>query len=296
MKQLIQCVPNYSEGRDLAKFDKIVDVFRAKKGIKLLDYSSDAVHNRSVISLLAEPEPLEEALIASVSLAKELIDMRKHKGQHPRMGAVDVIPFVPIKNSSMAECVALSKRVAEKIHRQCGVPIYLYEKSASTNNRENLADIRREEFEGMFAKVKLPEWKLDYGMECHPTYGVTAIGARLPLIAFNVFLATDDLTIAKKIARNIRHSNGGLRYLKAIGIEFKKRGIVQVSMNLTDYTKTPLYRVVELIKIEARRYGVNVIHSELIGLAPMAAFIDTAEWYLQLENFSAEQILESHLL
>ncbi len=295
MKQLVQCVPNYSIS-DLKNFDKIVEVFRAREGIKLLDYSSDAVHNRSVISLLGEPEALVTAVVDSVAKAKELIDMRSHKGEHPRMGAVDVIPFVPISNITMDECISLSKRVAQAMYEQCDVPVYLYEKSASSAERANLSNLRKGGFEAMAEKVKIPAWRPDFGTDCHSTYGITAVGARLPLIAFNVFLATDRIEVAEKIAKNIRHINGGLRYLKAIAVDFKERGVVQVSMNLTDYTKTPLHRVVELIKIEAKRYGVSVLSSELIGLAPMDAFIRAAEWYLQLENFSSHQIIEKHLL
>ncbi len=296
MNKVIQCVPNYSEGRDLAKIEKILDAFRGKEGLKLLDYSSDKDHNRTVVTLVGEPEALKKAVVESVGLAKELIDLTKHEGQHPRMGAVDVIPFIPIKNTTVEECVELSKEVAEAMHKEHGVPVFLYEKSATAPHRENLAKLRKGQFEGMFEKVKEAEWALDFGTEVHPTYGVTAVGARMALVAFNVLLDTDNLDIATKIAKNVRHINGGLRFVKGIGIDMPERGITQVSMNMTDYTKTPLYRSFELIKVEARRYGVNVIGSEIIGLVPMAAMIDTAEWYLGVEDFSIDQVLEKRMM
>ncbi len=296
MSKVVQCVPNFSEGRDTEKIERILNAFRGKEGVKLLDYSSDKDHNRSVVTLVGEPQAVKNAVVEAVGLAKVEIDMTKHEGQHPRMGAVDVVPFIPIKEMDIEECVALAKETAAEMNSKHGVPVFLYEKAASAAHRENLAKVRKGQFEGMFEKVKEEEWKLDYGTECHPTYGVTAVGARMPLVAFNVLLDTDNLDIANKIARNVRHLNGGLRYVKGIGIDMPERKITQVSMNMTDYTKTPLYRSFELIKVEARRYGVNVIGSEIIGLVPMEAMISTAEWYLGVEDFSIEQVLEKRMM
>jgi glutamate formiminotransferase / 5-formyltetrahydrofolate cyclo-ligase len=295
--KIVQCVPNFSEGRDLEKIEKIVNPFRAKEGVKLLDYSRDMDHNRVVVTVVGEPEAVKNAMIEAMGVAIEVIDMTKHSGQHPRMGAVDVVPFIPIKNISMTEAVELSKEFAREASEKYNLPIFLYEKSASDPQRENLAVVRKGEFEGMAEKVKLPEWRPDFGpAEVHKTAGVTAVGARMPLVAFNVNLDTPNLEIASKIAKNVRFLGGGLRFCKAIGIDLKERGITQVSMNMTDYSKTALYRSFELIKIEARRYGVNVVGSEIIGLVPMEALIDTAVYYLGVEDFSMEQVLESRIM
>ncbi|MEG1562771.1 MAG: glutamate formimidoyltransferase [Bacteroides sp.] len=295
--KMIECVPNFSEGRDLAKIDQIVAPFRARAGVKLLDYSNDEDHNRLVVTLVGEPEPLRDAVIEAIGIAVNLIDLNHHKGQHPRMGAVDVVPFIPIKNTTMDEAIALSKEVAEAVSRLYNLPVFLYEKSASAPYRENLATIRKGEFEGMKEKIKLPEWAPDFGAaECHPTAGTVAIGARMPLVAYNINLNTNDLEIATKIAKNIRHINGGLRYVKAMGVELKERNITQVSINMTDYTRTALYRAFELTRIEARRYGVSIVGSEIIGLVPMEALIDTASYYLGLENFSMQQVLEARIM
>ncbi len=298
MAKLFECVPNYSEGRDLAKVDQIVDCFRGKKGVKLLDYSSDEDHNRTVVTVLGEAEALQSAVVSSVGKALELIDMTKHSGQHPRMGAVDVIPFIPIRDATMEEADALAKATAKEASEKYAQPFFLYEASASAPHRVNLADIRKGQFEGMAEKMKDQTlWKPDFGpATIHPTGGVTAIGARAPLVAFNVNLATSDMDIAWKIVRTVRYVNGGFRFCKALPVELKERGIVQVSMNLTDYSKTAIYRVFEAIKTECRRFGVNVIGSEVIGLVPMQALIDCAEYYLQIENFSSDQVLESYLL
>jgi glutamate formiminotransferase len=293
MKKIIECVPNFSEGRDLAKIEKIVAPFRGREGVKLLDYQTDKDHNRAVVTVVGEPDPLKDALIESMGIAIHVIDMRRHQGQHPRMGAIDVVPLIPVKNVSPEEAIALSKEIAATAADRYNLPIFLYGKSATRLERENLATIRKGQFEGMAAKIKQPEWKPDFGPPAiHPSAGVTAIGARTPLVAYNVNLDTNNLEIADRIARQVRHISGGLRYCKGIGIELKDRGIVQVSMNMTDFTKTALYRVFELIKIEARRYGVNVVGSEIIGLVPMEALIDTAAYYLGLEDFSMEQVLE----
>jgi glutamate formiminotransferase len=293
MKKILQCVPNFSEGRDLEKIEKIVNPFRGKNGVKLLDYQNDEDHHRSVVTVVGEPEPLMSAVVESIGVAVELIDMRAHKGQHPRMGAVDVVPFIPIKNVSVQEAVDISKATAKLTADAYSLPIFLYEQSATRPERRNLATIRKGQFEAMAEKLSQVDWAPDFGpARVHPSAGVTAMGARMPLVAFNVNLDTDRLEIADQIAKQVRHINGGLRYCKGIGIELKDRGIVQVSMNMTDYTKTALYRVVELIKIEARRYGVNVVGSEIIGLVPMEALIDSAVYYLGVEDFSMSQVLE----
>jgi len=297
MNKIIECVPNFSEGRDFEKIEKIVEPFRGKEGVKLLDYSNDVDHNRMVVTLVGEPEPLCKALLEAIGVAVNLIDLNHHQGQHPRMGAVDVVPFIPIRNSSMDECIALSKDFGAKVAELYNIPVFLYEKSASAPNRENLANIRKGEFEGMAEKIKLPEWKPDFGpAERHPTAGTVAIGARMPLVAYNINLDTPSLEIAHDIAKKIRFIGGGLRYCKAMGVELKDRGITQVSINMTDFTKTALYRAFELVRIEARRYGVNIVGSEIIGLVPMEALIDTASYYLGLEHFSMQQVLESRIM
>ncbi len=249
-----------------------------------------------VVTVVGEYEALKNAVVEAVGIATELIDMTKHEGQHPRMGATDVIPFIPIKNASMEECIKLSKEVAETVYNKFGVPSFLYEKSASKSDRENLATVRKGQFEGMAEKVKDPAWTPDFGNNIHPTAGITAIGARMPLVAFNVNLNTNDIEIANKIAKNVRHLSGGLRFCKALGIALEERGIVQISMNMTDFTKTPLYRAFELIRIEAQRYGVSIVGSEIIGLVPMDALLATSEYYLGIENFSYEQVLEKRIM
>ena len=297
LKKMIECVPNFSEGRDLDKIEQIVNPFRGKQGVKLLDYQRDEDHNRLVVTALGEPVAMKQAVMEAIGVAVDLIDMRKHEGQHPRMGAIDVVPFIPIKNVSMTEAVDFSKDVANEVSEKYGLPVFLYEKSATSIERQNLAAIRKGQFEGMAEKLKDPRWKPDFGpKEIHPTAGVTAVGARMPLVAFNVNLNTDDLDIANAIAYRVRHSSGGLRYCKAIGVALRERGIVQVSMNMTDYTKTALYRAFELVRIEARRYGVNIVGSEIIGLVPMEALIDTAVYYMGIEKFSMEQVLEARIM
>lgn len=295
--KIMECVPNFSEGRDLDKIERIVNAFRGKAGVKLLDYSNDEDHNRLVVTVVGEPVELQMAVLEAVGKAVELIDLNVHKGQHPRMGAVDVIPFIPIKGCTMEEAIAVSKAVGSEIAERYQLPVFLYEKSASNPTRENLAAIRKGEFEGMADKIKQPEWKPDYGLpERHPTAGAVAVGARMPLVAYNINLGTDNLTIADSIAKKIRYIGGGLRYCKAMGVKLEDRGIVQVSINMTDYTRTALYRAFELVRIEARRYGVPVVGSEIIGLVPMEALIDTAAYYLGLENFSIDQVLESRIM
>lgn len=296
LTRIVECVPNFSEGRNLEKIEKIVQPFRWQQGVKLLDYQRDEDHNRCVVTVVGEPEALKAAVLEAMGAAVAVIDMRTHRGQHPRMGAVDVVPFIPVKNITMKEAVELSRQVAESAAQKFDLPIFLYEETATAAHRRNLADIRKGQFEGMPEKIRLPEWKPDFGpVGIHPSAGVTAIGARMPLVAYNVNLGTSDLSIANDIARKIRHLSGGLRYCKALGIDLKDRGIVQVSINMTDYTKTALYRVFELIRIEARRWGVPVVGSEIVGLVPMGALVDTAAYYLQLENFKMDQVLESRI-
>jgi len=297
MKKIMECVPNFSEGRDPGKIEKIVSPFRGKDGIKLLNCEKDADHNRMVVTAAGEPDVLRDALIESVGAAIELIDMRQHKGEHPRMGAVDVIPFVPVRNVTMGDAIELSKEVAGIVWEKYRLPVFLYEASTDNQVRKNLANIRKGQFEGMREKLKSPMWKPDFGeARMHPTAGVVAIGARMPLVAFNVNLDTNNIEIAESIAKAVRHINGGLRYCKAIGITLKQRNITQVSMNMTDYTKTPLYRVVELIRIEAKRYGVQIVGSEIVGMVPMEALVDASVYYLGLEDFSIEKVLELGIL
>ena len=295
--KIVECVPNFSEGRDKEKIERIVNPFRTKQGVKLLNYSNDEDHNRCVVTVIGEPQALTEALYEAIEVAVKEIDMTKHEGQHPRMGAVDVVPFIPIRNMEMDEAIALSKEVGKTIGERFGVPVFLYEKSASAPHRENLAKIRKGQFEGMAEKVHEPEWIPDFGpKDIHPTAGVVAVGARMPLVAYNVNLNTSDLSIADAIAKKVRFIGGGLRFCTAMGVELQDRNIVQVSMNLTDYTKTAVYRAHEMVRMEAKRYGVEVVGSEVIGLVPMMALVQCAEYYLGIENFSEDQILETRLM
>lgn len=296
MNKIVECVPNFSEGRDLKKIERIVNAFRAKENMKLLDYSNDKDHNRMVVTAIGEPEAMKAAIIEAVGIAVKEIDLTRHEGQHPRIGAADVIPFIPVKGMCLEEADALAKDTARMLAEKYALPVYLYEKSASAEHRRNLAAIRKGEFEGLTEKMKLPEWKPDFGPdERHPAAGASVVGARMPLIAFNVNLNTDKLEIADRIAKKVRFIGGGLRFCKAMGVELKDRKQVQVSMNLTDYSQTSIYQAVEMIRFEARRYGVAISGSELIGLLPLQAVVDTASYYLGLENFSAKQILETHL-
>lgn len=294
-EKIVECVPNFSEGRNGKVIEKIADAFRVD-GVKLLDYSADVDHNRSVFTVVGEPTELAEAVIKAVGVAKDNIDLTKQSGEHPRIGAADVVPFVPIKNVSVEETVELSKFVGQQIATRHGVPVYLYEKSATAANRVNLADIRKGQFEGLSEKMKAEEWKPDFGnSEPHPTAGATVVGCRPFLVAFNVNLDTPDVEIATKIARRVRFINGGLRFVKALGVKLNSRNVAQVTMNLTDYTKTPVYAAFETVRMEARRYGVNVIGTEIIGLIPQQALLDCVEYYLQIENFSSDKVLENNL-
>lgn len=294
--KLVECVPNVSEGRDQEKIEELASAVRRTPGVWLLDVDPDSNHNRTVITFVGAPEAVEQAVLNLVGQAIKIIDLRRHRGEHPRMGAVDVIPFVPIKDMAMEECVELSKRVGQRIWERFQIPVYLYERSASRPEREDLSFIRKGEFEGFFAKIHEPEWAPDFGeRRVHPTAGVVAVGARMPLIAFNVNLGTNNLEIARKIAQAVRHSNGGLRYVKALGFKLEDRGLVQVSMNMTNYQKTPLHQAFLLVKLEAERYGVSVVGSEIVGLVPREALYQAAEFFLQLEDFKREQILEERL-
>ena len=297
MAKLVECIPNVSEGRRTEVIESIVGVIKEVPGVVLLDYSSDASHNRSVITMVGDPDSVGEAAFRLAKAARDNIDLNHHTGEHPRMGAIDVIPFVPIKEMSVAECVELSKKVGERIYNELSIPVFLYEESATAPHRKNLAAIRKGQFEGMAEKVKQDKWHPDYGNdEIHPTAGVVAVGARAPLVAFNINLGTSDITVADKIAKIIRESSGGLKYVKALGVMLEDRNIAQVSINMCNYEKTPLYRVFELVRAEAARYGVTIIGSEIIGLTPMGALIDTAEYYLKIENFSRAQVLENRLM
>lgn len=297
MAKLMECIPNFSEGRDLQKVEKIIDTLRGKEGVKLLDYSSDSDHNRTVVTVIGEPEKLKNAMIEFAGAVYENIDMQNHEGGHPRMGALDVVPFVPISDVSMDECVAMAKTVGSEIGEKFGVPVYLYEEAASAAHRKNLAKVRKGQYEGFFEKIKEDQWAPDFGpIEMNAKSGCTAISARVPLVAFNVNLGTDNLEVATKIGKIVRHIGGGLRYVKAMGVMLEERQIAQVSMNLVNYEKTSVYRAFEMIKMEAKRYGVPVVGSEVIGLVPMKALIDCAEYYLQIENFSMDQILEKRIM
>ena len=271
---------------------------RNTAGCTLLDYSSDETHNRSVITYMGSPEAVEEASIKLAKKAVELIDLTKHEGGHPRMGCVDVMPFIPIKEATTEDCIELSKKVGARIAEEADLPVFLYEDSATAKHRKNLAKIRKGQFEGMAEKVKEDKWIPDFGgQRIHPTGGVVAVGARPPLIAFNINLATDNVEIAKKIANIIREVKGGFKCVKAMGLLLEDRNVAQVSINMTNFNVTPLHRVLELVRREAARYGVNVIGTEVIGLAPMQAFLDAAEYYLQIEDFNPDvQVIENHLL
>ena len=297
MKRLIECVPNFSEGREAPKMDAIVEAMRSVPGVSILDRSSDADHNRSVVTLAGEPEAVAEAAICGVGKAAELIDLTRHSGVHPRIGATDVLPFIPVEGCTIEDCVDLAHRVGREIWGRYRIPVYFYEAAAMKPERVNLEDVRRGQFEGLREEAfRNPDRSPDIGEpRLHPTAGAVAVGARKFLIAYNIHLDTPDVTIAKKIAKAIRFSSGGLRYVKAMGVELKSRGLAQVSMNLTDFERTPLHRVFEMVKSEAERYGCAVVGSEIVGLIPRKAIELTAEFYLKLDNFSPGLVLENRL-
>ena len=298
MAKIVECIPNFSEGQRQEVIDALVETAQSVPGVLLLDHSSDPSHNRSVFTLVGDPEHIGEAAFRLCKLASEKIDMTQHTGEHPRMGATDVIPFVPIQDVTVEECVEISKQVAQRVWDELKIPSFLYEYSATSPERKNLAKVRKGQFEGMPEKLLLPEWAPDYGKrEIHPTAGITAIGARPFLVAFNVNLNTSNLDIANAIAKTIRGSSGGYAHCKAIGVMLEGRNIAQVSMNMVNCEGTPLYRVYEAIRFEAARWGAEIIGSEIIGLAPAKALIDAAEYYLKIENFDyGKQVLENHLL
>ena len=294
MSTLVQCVPNFSEGRNKGVVDAIVDAMKLS-GVYLLDREMDADHNRCVITLVGDRESIAEAAIRGVGKAAELIDLNHHQGAHPRMGAADVIPFIPIEGVTIEDCVAIARKVGEEIWKRFSIPVYLYESAATTPERQNLENIRRGQFEGLREEIAAnPVRRPDFGeARLHPTAGATVVGARKALIAYNVFLNTTDVDIAKKIAKAVRFSSGGLRYVKGAG--FEVRGLAQVSMNLTDFEQTPVARVFEFVKREAARYGVTPLSSEIVGLIPKKALEQAAEWFLQVENFDSSTILENRL-
>jgi len=293
---IIECVPNISEGRRANVVAGIVDAVRNIPGARLLDYSSDASHNRSVITIAGDAAPLKAAVLALFEAAVAAIDLRAHTGEHPRMGAVDVVPFVPIEGVTMEDCVALATDTARSVAERFAVPVYLYEEASTNPLRKNLEDIRRGEFEGLAGKMASDGWAPDFGPATpHPSAGASVIGARMPLIAYNINLNTDRLDVAKKIAAAVRFSSGGFRFVKAMGVTLADRNIVQVSMNLTNYEKTPILRVFDAVKREAERYGVSVLESEIVGLVPSAALVDVSLATLQLTQFKKDQILEARL-
>jgi len=295
MATLVECVPNFSEGRDKARVDAIVAAMKMD-GVYLLDREMDADHNRCVITLVGDREAIQEAAIRGVGKAAELIDLTKHRGAHPRMGAADVVPFIPIEGVTIEDCVAMARHVGAEIWKRHQIPVYLYEAAATSPERLNLENIRRGQFEGIREEIGTnPARKPDFGeARVHPTAGATAVGARKALIAYNVFLNTPDVDIAKKVAKAVRFSSGGLRYVKGAG--FLVRGLAQVSMNLTDFEQTPIHRVFEFVKREAARYGVAPVSSEIVGLIPKKALEMAAEWFLQVENFDSSLILENRLI
>lgn len=297
MPQIVECVPNISEGRREDVIEAVVDQVRNVEGVSLLDYAPDEDHNRTVITFVGNMDQVKEAVFNLTKKAVELIDMEEHTGEHPRMGAVDVIPFIPIQGVEMEECVEASKEVAKKIADELEVPTYLYGEAATRPERRNLSKIRKGQYEAIKEEMGVKEHRApDFGQpKTHPSAGATTVGARMPLVAYNVNLNTNQKWIADKIARAVRASGGGFKNVKAMGVMLEERDQVQVSMNLENYIKTPIFRVFETIKREAARYGVNVVGSEIIGLVPQQALVDVAEWYLRVEDFDSNQVLENRL-
>jgi glutamate formiminotransferase len=294
MSQIVECIPNFSEGRRMDVVDAIVKAIEGHDNVRVLHRTSDEDHNRSVITFVGTADAVLEAAFRAVRTASDLIDLEQHQGVHPRIGAADVVPFVPIEGITMEECVRLARKLGQRVGDELSIPVYLYEQAALRPERKSLANIRRGQYESLKTEITTAERYPDYGPATLGTAGASAIGARKALIAFNVFLNTDDAHIAEKLARNIRGSSGGLSGVKALG--FKVRGQAQVSMNLVDYQSTPIYRVMELLRVEAAKLGVNIIRSELIGLMPQDALIETAGWYLQLPDLKAESLLENRLI
>src|ERR1700716_1225050 len=297
MKRLIECVPNFSEGRDAAKVDAIMAAMSSVPGVYVLDREMDADHNRSVVTLAGEPDAVAEAALLGTGRAMELIDLTKHKGAHPRVGATDVLPFIPIDGVTIEDCVALARRVGNEIWKRYRIPVFFYEAAATRQERVNLENVRRGQFEGLREELKKNhDRQPDVGEpKVHPTAGVTVVGARKFLVAYNVNLNTHDISIANKIAKAIRFSSGGLRYVKSMGVELKARNLAQVSINLTDFEQTPMHRVYEMVKREAARYGASPVGSEIVGLIPKKAIEMAADYFLQVENFSPAQVFENRL-
>lgn len=292
--KIVECIANYSEARRPEVVEAIASAIRSVAGVYLLDRHSDLDHNRTVLTFAGSPEGVEEAAFRSIAIAAQLINLDEHRGEHPRIGATDVVPFVPISGVTMQDCIAIAERLGRRVGSELGIPVYLYEQAARRPERVNLEDIRRGQYEGLKEEIlSNPQRQPDFGPAQLGPAGATVIGARHPLIAFNVYLTTDDVSIARKIAKAIRHSSGGLRYLKALGLLVEGRA--QVSMNLTNYQATPIARVVETIRREAQRYGTSIHHSELVGLIPEAALVDAAVWYTQLDQFEPQQVLERRL-
>ncbi|ATW25171.1 glutamate formimidoyltransferase [Candidatus Formimonas warabiya] len=296
MAQLVECVPNFSEGRRPEIIREILAQIVQVKGVKLLDHSSDPSHNRSVVTFLGDPQGVKEAAFQTVKKAAELIDLDQHQGEHPRMGATDVVPFIPVSGVSMEECVDMAREVGKRIGTELGIPVYLYEAAASRPERKNLAQVRKGQYEGLKTAIKEPDRHPDFGPAELPRAGATAVGARPPLVAYNINLDTDRVEIAQTIAKAIRGSSGGFPSIKALGIRIEETNRAQVTINVCNYREVPLHRVFEIVKTEAARYGVQVLNSEIVGLTPMEALIDAAGFYLRLENFAEKQILEKRIM
>jgi glutamate formiminotransferase / 5-formyltetrahydrofolate cyclo-ligase len=297
MQKLVECVPNFSEGRRPEVVAAIVAAIQDAPGIRLLDVESNADHNRSVVTFVGEPQATADAAFLLTAAAVRLLNMEEHTGEHPRMGAMDVVPFVPISGVTMAECVALAQDLGRRIAEELDVPVYLYAQAAAGPARRRLPDVRQGQYEGLKTAISAPDRKPDFGpARLHPTAGATAVGARPPLIAFNINLATRNLSVAREIARAVRESSGGLVNVQAMGVDLAEQGLVQVSMNLLDYTRTPIHRAFELVRVEAERRGALIAGSELVGLAPVDALLDAATFYLRLDGFRREQTLELRLL
>ena len=293
MARLIESVPNISEGRRAEVVDAAVAALRSAPGLRVLDVQSDRDHNRSVLTVAGDDDALRAGLLALFAVAVERIDLRAHQGEHPRLGAVDVVPFIPVEDATMADCVALARAVGQEAAERHRLPVFLYEEAATAPHRRNLEDIRRGQFEGLAEKMRDPLWAPDFGPAApHPTAGASVVGARMPLIAYNINLGTADLEVARRIAKAIRHSTGGYRHVKAMGVMLEQRNLAQVSINMTDFKRTPLHRVFETVRSEAERHGVHVVGSEIVGLVPAEALFDAAEHYLRLEAFSPDQVLE----
>lgn len=297
MARLVECVPNFSEGRRPEVIEAIVGEARAVADVKVVDVKADASHNRVVVTLIGEPQAVKTAAFRACAKAAELIDMEHHQGEHPRIGATDVIPFIPVTDITIEECVELAEQLGAEIADKLGIPVYLYEAAAKSPARKNLPDIRKGQYEGLKADIGNPERHPDFGpAKMHPSAGATVVGARQFLVAYNINLSTSDVKIAKKIANCIREAKGGYKYVRAMGVMNEERNVAQVTINMIDYTGTPLFRVFETVKSEAARYGVNVVGSEIVGLTPMQALLDVAEFYLRLEGFDRKQVVENHLL